>query len=262
MYYVLVDLAIPFEQLYSKVKKRKWCKYKSAEEIDLMNNFVIISQSKNSQEVGRIHQNSDINIKDIRYVPINEWVLHTNTYVENSGKVDLILGTSNRGGKRRKKYTDYFFGRENIITEFYGLIKKSDFKKSEIQDLNEPIFSSKLDDCTKIIEKNSTGFATVIVGDPNYNNNMITLRLGESLLANCVTFIDEDFDKAHTIYPCNFMYVNSGKELELKILTLKENPDLYNKVINLQHELVEKIKKNNLPKKLSKAISEEGENIC
>lgn len=129
LYYILVDLAIPFQQLYPLIKNRKWCKYKTPEEIDLNNDFIILSQADNEEEVRAIHKNSNINIKEVRYVPLNEWVLHTNDFVKNTGEVDLILGTSYRGGRRKKKYIDYFFNRESLKVEFYGFIKEADFRQ-------------------------------------------------------------------------------------------------------------------------------------
>ena len=254
LYYILVDLAIPFQQLYPLIKNREWCRYKSEKEIDLDNDFIILSQADNEEEVRKIHKNSNINIKEVRYVPFNEWVVHTNSFVENTGEVDLILGTSYRGGRRKKKYIDYFFNRESLKIEFYGLIKEADFGKS-IKNLKKPIFTAKLEDVTKIIEKNSTGFATIIIGDKNYNNNMITLRFAESLLANCVTFIDEEFDIKHKIYPnFDFFYVNSGDELEQKINFLKENKKYYEKILEIQHQKVEEMRLNNLPHIFSEAL--------
>ena len=103
LYYILVDLAIPFQQLYPLIKNREWCRYKSSEEIDLNNDFIILSQANNEEEVRAIHKNSEINIKEVRYVAFNEWVLHTNNFIENTGDVDLILGTSYRRRKKKKE---------------------------------------------------------------------------------------------------------------------------------------------------------------
>lgn len=253
IYNILVDLAIPFKQLYPLVKDKKWNKYKSAEEINLDNEFIILSQSPNKEEVKRIYANSGIKIKDIRYVPFNEWILHTNEFVENTGEVDLIMGTSFRGGRRKQKYTDYFLRRNDITVELFGSIKESHFKGITIP--NNVTFTPKLKDVSKVIEKNSTGFATVIIGDPNYNNNIITLRFAESLLANCVTFIDDDFDRQHKVYPnIPFMYVKNGDDLERKIKYLKSNPKFHKVILEVQHKKVEEMRKNNFPKLLSDAL--------
>ena len=90
---------------------------------------------------------------------------------------------------------------------------------------------------------------------------MITLRFAESLLANCVTFIDEDFDVKHRIYPnFDFFYVNSGNEIEQKINLLKANKILYERLIEIQHRKVEEMRLNNLPHIFSEALKEkEGE---
>lgn len=255
IYNLLVDLAIPFKQLYPKIEKRRWCKYKSASEINLDNEFIIISQCRSYPIVRMIYEKSGAKISDIKYVPLNEWVYHTNDFVDNSGNVDLIMGTSFRKGKRRDKYLDYFFNRKDLTVELFGSIKEENFDANKIKDLQKPIFSPKLNSCNEIIEKNSTGFATAIIGDPLYNNNMKTLRIGESLLANCITFIDEEFDLAHELYPNNnFFYVNSGKELEEKIKFLKEEIKYYNLAIEEQHRLVQKIRENNMPKLLIEAL--------
>ena len=256
IYNILVDLAIPFKQLYPLVKDKKWNKYKSAEEINLDNEFIILSQTPNINEVRRIYESSEVEIKDIRYVPINEWILFTNDFVENTGDVDLIMGTSFRKGKRTQKYIDYFLRRKDISVELFGSIKESHFKGITIP--NNVTFTPKLKDVSKVIEKNSTGFATVIIGDPNYNNNIITLRFAESLLANCVTFIDDDFDRQHKVYPnIPFMYVKNGDDLERKIKYLKANPKYHKAILEIQHNKVEEMRKNNFPKLLSNAIIEE-----
>jgi len=255
LYYLMVDLALPFKQLYPLIKNRKWCKYKSQDEIYLDNDIIVISQAQDLKEVKEIHKKVGINIKKALYVPFNEWIFHTNGFVENTANVDLILGTSNRGGRRRAKYTDYFYGRDDLKVEFFGSISEKDFDQKQIRNLAKPMFTPRLDDCRDMIKKNATGFATVIIGDKNYNNNMVTLRVGESLLANCVTFIDDDFDTQHTIYPnYNFFYVKSGRELEAKIKDLKNNPELHKRVLEIQHELVNKYIKKDMPKLLSEVL--------
>ena len=42
---------------------------------------------------------------------------------------------------------------------------------------------------------------------PNYNNNLITLRVFESILSGSITFIDNDFDIKHEIFDNEFFYV-------------------------------------------------------
>lgn len=90
---------------------------------------------------------------------------------------------------------------------------------------------------------------------------MITLRFAESLLANCVTFIDEDFDVKHRIYPkYDFLYVKNGDELEQKMNLLKANKKLYERILEIQHKKVEEMRLNNLPHIFSETLKEkEGE---
>lgn len=258
IYNLLVDLAIPFKQLYPLVRNKKWNKYASPEEINLDNEFIILSQTLNLEEVRRIYKDSDIKIKAINYVPINEWILHSKSvnFVENTGDVDLILGTSFRNGRRTQKYTDYFLNRKNINVELFGSIKESHFKNTKVKDNVK--FTPKLKDVSKVIEKNSTGLATVITGDKNYNDNIITLRVGESWLGNVVTFIDQEFDSKCTIYPGQpFFYVKNGDELEKKILILKERPEYRKRMLEIQHQKVEETRRNNFPKILRDVLLED-----
>lgn len=256
IYYILVDLALPFVQMYPKVMNRAWNPYKSIDEIRIANPITIISQSNNFDEVRRIHQKSDMNLKDIKYVPINEWIYFTEDVRENSGTVDLILGTSNRGGRRMKKYLDYFYGRPDLKIELYGKIQDKHFPESKTEGKAKPIFSGPLKDARGVVAKNSTGFATVVTGDTNYYGNIVTLRVAESILANCITFIDQEYDPNHSIFPnIPYLYINNGDELEYKIKQLRANPEAAESIRVEQRKLIEKCKANPMIDKFIEALN-------
>ena len=72
-------------------------------------------------------------------------------------------------------------------------------------------------------------------------------------MSNCICFIDNDFDKAHTLLPSEF-YVNNGLELESKIKKLKTDSTYYNFLINQQRQVLQSIISRNMPKKLYESI--------
>ena len=256
IYYILVDLALPFHQMYPKVMNRAWNPYKSIDEIRVANPITIISQSNNFDEVRKIHQKSDMNLKDIKYVPINEWIYEIEDVKENTGEIDLILGTSYRRGKRIKKYIDYFYGRPDLKIELFGKIKDSQFPISKIEGKAKPIFSGPLKDAKEVINKNSTGFATIVTGDTNYYGNIVTLRVAESILANCITFIDQEYDPNHSIFPnIPYLYINNGDELEHKIKELRTNPEAAESIRMEQRKLIEKCRVNPMIDKFIEALN-------
>ena len=110
--------------------------------------------------------------------------------------------------------------------------------------------------CDKVIDENALGFATIVVGENGYNNHIHTIRQYESILANCITFIDNDFDAGHTIYDNEFLYVHSGKELENKIKQLRNDKSLYENCILSQMDFIDRKSKVNYVDQLLSYIKE------
>ena len=247
IYYILTDLSLPFVDYYQLIKGKTWANKYNENDFKLQNDIIILSQAHNLDIVKTIHKN--INIKDIKYVPWHYWKLYSEEVLSIKEtldkKVDLIYGGSFRSGRREKKFIDYFFDK-NINVEIYGNMKLSQFKN--IKDKKPPIFTDKIEN-TKILEKNKTSLATIILGDKNYNNNIVTLRYIEALMSQTICFIDNDFDTSHTLMHDKF-YVKNGKELEEKIINLKQNQDEYYDMLNIQNIKLLKILSYDLPRKV------------
>lgn len=239
IYYILTDTNMPFMDYYKHINGKDWAKKYTKDNFSLQHDIIILSQFKNFDYIKKIHKN--INIKDILYVPWALWKIEletNNNYYNVEKTADLIYGGSFRAGKRVNKMLDYFFNKENISVELYGNISLSQFNKYEYN--LAPKFTGKiLTDA--VVEKNSSGLATIIIGDRNYNNNTVTLRFYESLMSDAIVFIDNDFDTEHKLLTDDWLYVNSGDELEEKILKLKNNPNLLNALITNQHKLVQSL---------------------
>lgn len=89
---------------------------------------------------------------------------------------------------------------------------------------------------------NSNAYATIVMGDNLHNNNIITPRFYESMLLNVVAFIwhkydvDKKFVKNEELK--NFIYVDSIDEFHDKLLKIKNDKDLFNKLVALERKEV------------------------
>lgn len=244
--FILTDLSLPFVNYWELIKNKPWNNYRE-EDFKLKFPIDIISQGKDLEIARKIHKNIDID--NIVYVPLNEWgAFLLQPVYESERPIDLIYGGNFRSGRREKKFIDYFFNKD-ISVEMYGNIRESQFK---LPYTKAPTFAKKVP-ADEVVKYNSRALATLILGDSNYNNNIVTLRFIEALMSNCICFIDNDFDKVHSLLPDEF-YVNNGLELEAKVKKLKTDSTYYNFLINQQRQVLQNIIQNNMPEKLYKSI--------
>lgn len=248
IYYALTDLSMPFVDYYSHISSKSWSYKYSKNDFSLKNDIIILSQFSNFGVVRNLHKNC--NIKDIIYVPFAKWKVelldpNCNLPIKENGislffdpgiikSCDLIYGGSFRSGKRVHKMLEYFFNRD-ISVNLYGNIKLDQFSNYFYD--KAPNFLGKVP-LDQVVYSNNSGLATIIIGDNNYNNSTVTLRVYESLLSDAIVFIDNDFDTAHQILNNDWLYVKSGEELEQKINYLKSNKDFYEACKINQHNLV------------------------
>lgn len=250
IYYILTDLNLPFVNYWEIIKNKPWNNYKE-EDFKLKFPINIISQGRDLNTAIKIHKNK-VTINCVYYVPLNEWGAFLLKPVQNNNRpVDLIYGGSFRGGKREKKLIDYYFLQNNLNVELYGTIRLDQFKKLP-EGVTVPTFAKKVP-ADKIVEYNSKALATVIIGDKDYQDNMVTLRFIEALLSDCICFIDHDFDKNHYLMPEPF-YVHNGLELNEKINKLKTDINYYNSMLAQQRLILQNIVNQNMPEKLYHTI--------
>ncbi len=235
--YLFNDMNLPFEQLWKNIKDRSWndC---AEDDVKITAPIYIISQFRDL--------NYSININDKNhdilggaFIDFGVWILknYQSKFVENKKLYDLIYGGSFRGGRREKKFIDFFFDKD-LNVALYGTIKLSNFKSTSDNPPKNWLGKIPSD---KVIEENSLGFSTVIIGEKGYNDNIEIIRIYESILSGAITFIDNDFDPKHLIYPDNnFLYIYNGNDLENKIKQLKNNDSLYKKCIASQLIYIDK----------------------
>lgn len=85
--------------------------------------------------------------------------------------------------------------------------------------------------------------ASIVIGDKAHNNNIATARFYENILFDVCSFIDSDYDPNKRLYQSSFlkdfMYVRSGRELVTKINLVKNDNELFEKILSEQkHELL------------------------
>ena len=220
IYYLLTDLRLPFKQLWKDIERRNWG-YKK-EDVWVDSKINVISQSHNLDMVRKLMPD----VHQIFYYPLERYILLFPKQDESSSllfkNVDLIYGGSFRSGNRKDKMLEYFFDTD-YSTEMFGNIKEKQFK---VEDKKPPHFSGKVK-MDEVINKNSEGYASLILGDKNYNNNMLTLRVWEVLLSDSVILIDEDFDPEHLIMKNDWYYVNNKQDVSQRLKDIKQNKEKY-----------------------------------
>ncbi len=122
---------------------------------------------------------------------------------------DLIFGGATRDTHRRKRIEYYYNSVDNYI---FGNLRGVRCPDARIG--NRVSFQSFINEMTK-------GKATVIVASKFYNNNFFTLRMYESLLADCMVFIDHQMDTKEDWYGGLYpeFYVEHPSEIDLSIDT-------------------------------------------
>ena len=244
VYFLYNDPNMPWKDLWPAVASKTWNTYK-LEDIDVTSDIIVLSNMYETDfKVAKAkHKKVKQNVS-FKYFPFNEWILYSDLVpgnIKNTSECDLTYGGSFRGGNRAEKMVNYFFNKEKISVDLFGTVRLDQFPEELIKDKKAPNFLGK-QQMSKVLEVGARGIASIIFGDTNYNNNLITLRVFESILSGSVTFIDNDFDVNHQIFDEEFMYVKNGEELEDKIVQLKNDPLLREKMIECQNRYFYKIR--------------------
>jgi hypothetical protein len=196
--------------------------------------MTIVSQAKNLSMVKELHEGIP-EIGDVVYFPLERYKLVNEFEIaEPTIKFsDVIYGGSYRSGRREAKMNKYLFDTEYDV-EIFGNASLDQFK---LPYTKAPTFTGKVAQ-TEFVSKTSTGIASIIIGDPNYNNNMITLRVWETMLSDAICFIDQDFDPNYEILQNQYFYVSAKEELERKIKEIKNDAALCKQLLDYQHDRI------------------------
>lgn len=238
IYYLFTDFRLAFKQLWPAIEKRGWGHTREDVWVDAP--FVILSQGRDLAKTGAAHAKSDMNIQKIVYSPLERYKVESPEIDEliqpmiEAPDSQLIYGGSFRSGKRLKDLTEYFFN-TSYDAELFGTIKFKQFKLPETG--SEPTFTGKVKP-QEMITKLSTGVCTLILGDAEYLDNFVTLRVWEAAMSGSVVLIDEKFDPKHLIFPDEvdrFRYVNTSDDVAELLEHIRVTPGLRKVLVDRQH---------------------------
>ena len=164
------------------------------------------------------------------YYAVNE---DLDNKLTNYNKIDnpyeLVYFGNNRQNERNKiikslydipEYKKFFIGFDPNMsnTDFMGYVK------------HDELFKTMGEKC----------LATVVIGDNLHNGNIKSARFFESMLLDVVAFIYTAYDPNKTYIQSewlkDFIYISSKEELKTKIDKIKNNPELYKKIVEAERQ--------------------------
>lgn len=216
------DGNLSFKQLWPSIWKRDWAK-KYAEHLFYIDpdNVFYISQGHNpGKTYAKLTEKPDyiqIDPSHLHYFPLamtifakHEKYVKKNPIPFHDRKYDLGYGGATRNTHRRKRIEHYYTG-EHWETLLFGNLRGVNTGRCAVRGKVQ---------YSQFIKQYYEFRSTITVGDLYYNNNFFTLRMYESLLADCIVYIDQQMDPSHLFYgdDADRFYVRSPLEI---------NPDLH-----------------------------------
>lgn len=194
--YVHTDGNMPFRQLWPLIHKRPWAQqmFEELVEIDPEKVFYL-TQGCNERKMEKMLLSKPENINPARVVfyPLASTIMakHEQFFRKNPipfevRPYDLMFGGATRNTHKRKKI-EKFYSREDLNTCMFGNLRGVTVPHK----INGKVAYQ------QVVPKYFNSKATVIIGDQFYENNFVTLRYYESLLADNIIFIDEELDLDH-----------------------------------------------------------------
>lgn len=214
--YVQTDGQLPFKQLWPSIQGREWAKdYSESEFFVDPSKVVYLTQGQDLLKVRKEIDKKDDNIRPrgMLHYPWAQTILAGSTlakYEEYKGfdkrPYDLAFGGATRNAHKRKKIESYFtnpmfcnllFGNLRGIPDYPHVTKHKAVRYQEF------------------IPTMMKARGTVIIGDKHYENNYFTLRMYESVIAGCLTYIDRDLDTYMNFYQGKYpeLYVHGPKDI-------------------------------------------------
>jgi len=163
------------------------------------------------------------------YGELEKIFLYGENYVENHKKTnDIIYCGNSRGNARDEKICEYLIN-SGVDYSLFGNWDPQRFPKTKGK--------IPFKDCRNEIAKHKY---SLVISEKLYEDiNWFTPRLMESILANSIAFIDKDYPRNLSDFPCtDFQVVSSGRELKDKITFLESCPSFYSQLLKKQQEIL------------------------
>jgi len=218
IYMVMTDSRYPLMQLWEYMLLKDWHKKYDRERLYVYRNDIqYIYQGRDTYKLFEMCQRRDryvtIKQENIHHFPI-DWAIMLNPPEPKLKSLEdrpymLAYGGSNRDANRKNRFAEYYTN-NGLETCLFGSIKV-DGEKNPMGTVAHKSF----------INQMSKSVSTVIIGDKFYLDNFFTLRMYESILAGCITFIDSDLDTERLFYNDirlkELLYVHSVGEMKEKL---------------------------------------------
>lgn len=148
-----------------------------------------------------------------------------------AGRIYDLTYYGNWRPQRAKKIEEYF-NNPNLSTVFAGF--EVEWPRSKCYGYVDH------DELHTVVQP---AIASVVIGDPDHNGNIVTARFFENIRFKLCSFIDLDYDPTKSLYKDeflkNFMYVQNKAELQDKVTQIKNDQLLFNKILALQDKEIE-----------------------
>jgi hypothetical protein len=214
--YIQTDGQLSFKQLWPAICNREWAsEYKESEFFIEPSNVIYISQGQDLLKVRQEINKKDDNIRPsgILHYPWAQTILAGTTTAKYQKSInfadrpyDLAFGGATRNAHKLRKIKHYFMEPQhsNLI---FGNIRNLPDKPN--------IEYTKAVSYQQFIPTMQKAKGTVIIGDKHYEDNYFTLRMYESIIAGCMTYIDVYLDTHHNFYQNKFdeLYVSSPSHI-------------------------------------------------
>lgn len=242
VFYILCDPELTFRQVWPSVSKKEWGKKYKQSDIEVKRSDIFyVCQPYNTEKVkNALGKNEITNIRGFAHYPFEKFpFLNEPRKFNKEPTTHLSYGGTMRGGKRAKKMVKYYFGwPEDITVEMFGKIEAKDFNPKLVTGLRHPEFTGPVK-YDKMLQKMNGSMSHIVIGDPWYEEiSDIPQRCYESILSNCVTFIDEELDKLHRVYGNSdigkFLYVSSREEAEDRLRLIINDTSVRKDIISAQ----------------------------
>jgi len=242
--YIYCDPNLPLRQLWPAIANKKWASNWKEDDIVIQKRVNVISQSTNIEEIDTAF--SSVKIQNLTQYDFQKFPMmferpEGNLFGREFDR-DLSYGGTFRSGRREKKLIEFYFGHpEDLDVEVFGKIKLKDFNPKKIGDLRPPAFTGPVD-YDNMLKKMYSSRAHIAIGDGHYPKfGMISQRVYESIMSDCLTFIDTDFDPTHRIFGnCSELteicYIKNRKQVYDRLKHLSD-PDI-EYLAELQHKAV------------------------
>ena len=152
-------------------------------------------------------------------------------YIKVPDSYDLVY-FGNQRASYRNKILETFYNTPDLKKLWIGYDPKLENTDTMDYVAHDELFKTMGQKC----------LATLVVGDIRHNNNIATPRFYEAMLLDIVAFIYIDFDKDKQYikneFLRNFIYVSSPTEFQDKVRQIKNDTELYRKIVQLERDEV------------------------